>query len=135
MTDNFYPNYAKCEIDIQTAIPIVDEKYLENKSIYERCKCIDKMKSSLEIYVKTNPEKYNAYLQIYNNKYSQNKCDEVFKNYVSTNLNEIYSSVSEKDKIRIEAQSKKERKERLFIGVAVMVFAIGIIAIYANKGK
>jgi hypothetical protein len=42
----------KCKIDIQTQIPVVDEKYFESSSLYEKCKCIDKIKSSLEIFVK-----------------------------------------------------------------------------------
>lgn len=123
----------KCKIDINTKIPIVDEKYFESSSAYEKCKCIDKIKSSLEILAKNNPAKHNANLDIYKNKYNQNKCADVFKNYIATNQEDIYNSVTQADKERIEAQSKKERNQRIYIGVAVLVVAIGIISIYATR--
>jgi hypothetical protein len=123
----------KCKIDIQTQIPVVDDKYFESSSLYEKCKCIDKIKSSLEIFVKNNPAKYNAYLDIYKNKYNQNKCADVFKNYIATNQEDIYNSVTQADKLRIEAQSKEERNQRIYIGVVVFVVAIGIISIYATR--
>jgi len=119
------PDYIK--------IPVMDEKYFEKQSTYEKCKCIDKLKSSLEILIKTEPAKYNAYLEIYKNKYSQNKCDEVFKNYVNTNIKDIYSSVTQEDKKRIETQSIKERNQRIYIGVAVFIVAIGMVSIYATR--
>jgi hypothetical protein len=123
----------KCKIDINTKIPIVDEKYFESSSAYEKCKCIDKIKSSLEILAKNNPAKHNANLDIYKNKYNQNKCADVFKNYIATNQEDIYNSVTQADKERIEAQSKKERNQRIYIGVAVLVVAIGMISIYATR--
>lgn len=135
MAEIFYSGYSKCDIDTSTKIPIVDDKYFDSHSIYEKCKCIDKIKSSLEIFAKNNPAKYNAYFDIYKNKYTQNKCADVFKNYIATNQQDIYSSVTQADKIRIEAQSKKERNQRLYIGVAVFVVAIGMISIYATRNN
>ena len=123
----------KCKIDINTKIPVVDEKYFESSSAYEKCKCIDKIKSSLEILATKDPAKHNANLDIYKNKYNQNKCADVFKNYIATNQEDIYNSVTQADKARIEAQSKKERNQRIYIGVAVFVVAIGMISIYATR--
>ena len=124
---------TKCTINVSTKMPIVDEKYFESSSAYEKCRCIDKIKSSLELLAKDNPAKHNANLDIYKNKYSQNKCADVFKNYIATNQENIYNSVTQADKERIESQSKKERNQRLFIGVAVLVVAIGMISIYATR--
>jgi hypothetical protein len=123
--DSLCPNTFK--------IPVVDEKYFEKTSLSEKCLCIEKLKSSLEILAKSEPAKYNAYLNEYKNKYNQNKCADVFKNYIPLNQEEIYSSVTQADKERIESQSKKERNQRVFIGVAVLVVAIGMISIYATK--
>lgn len=133
MADMVNQGYGKCEIDNSTKIPIVDDKYFDSRSMYEKCKCIDKIKSSLEILAKNNPAKYNAYLDIYKNKYNKNNCADVFKNYIETNLKDIYNSTTQADKIRIEAQSKKERNQRIYIGVAVFVVAIGMISIYATR--
>jgi hypothetical protein len=124
---------TKCTMNVSTQIPMVDEKYFESSSAYEKCKCIDKIKSSLELLAKNNPAKYNANLDIYKNKYSQNKCADVFKNYIATNQEDIYNSVTQADKERIESQSKKERNQRVYIGVAVFVVAIGMISIYATR--
>ncbi len=123
--DSLCPNTFK--------IPVVDEKYYNSSSVYERCKCINKLKSSLEILAKSEPAKYNSYLNEYNNKYNQNKCADVFKNYIATNQENIYSSVTQADKERIESQSKKERNQRIYIGVTVLIVAIGMITIYATK--
>jgi hypothetical protein len=149
----WYSGMGKCELDYDAnkayscganknqlcpdyfKVPNVDEKYFDTHSIYEKCKCIDKMKSSLEILIKTEPTKYNAYLDIYKNKYTQNKCAEVFKNYVKTNVEDIYSSVTQEDKKRIEAESIKERNQRIYIGVAVFVVAIGMVSIYATRNS
>jgi hypothetical protein len=124
---------VKGQCSIGSGNPVVDEKYFESSSAYEKCKCIDKIKSSLELLAKNNPAKYDANLDIYKNKYSQNKCADVFKNYIATNQEDIYNSVTQADKERIESQSKKERNQRVFIGVAVLVVAIGMISIYATK--
>lgn len=134
MAEIIHPNYV-CEINQETKIPIMNDKYFEKFSAYEKCKCVNKLKSSLEILAKTQPAKYNAYLEIYKNKYSQNKCDEVFKNYVKTNIEDIYSSVTQEDKKRIEAESIKERNQRIYIGVAVFVVAIGMVSIYATRNS
>jgi hypothetical protein len=133
MAEIFYSGYAQCEIDTYTKMPVVDDKYFDSHSMYEKCKCIDKMKSSLEILAKKNPAVYNAFLDNYKNKYNQNKCADVFKNYIVTNQEDIYNSVTQADKARIEAQSKKERNQRVYIGVAVFVVAIGMISIYATR--
>jgi len=133
MAELFYGNIGKCEIDSSTKIPVVDDKYFDSHSVYEKCKCIDKMKSSLEILIKSEPAKYNAYLEIYKNKYSQNKCDEVFKNYLNTNAQDIYNSVTQADKARIQADSIKQRNTRLYIGISVFALAIGMIAIYGTR--
>jgi len=133
MAEIFYSGYGRCDIDTYNKIPVVDDKYFDSHSMYEKCKCIDKIKSSLEILAKNNPAVYNAYLNTYNNKYTQNKCADVFKNYIVTNQEDIYNSVTQADKARIEAQSKKERNQRIYIGVAVLVVAIGMISIYATK--
>ncbi len=114
-------------------VPVVDEKYFQSSSAYKKCKCIDKLKSSLEILAKAEPAKYNTYLNEYKNKYNQNKCADVFKNYIATNQEDIYNSVTQADKLRIEAQSKKERNQRIYIGVAVLVVAVGMISIYATR--
>jgi hypothetical protein len=124
---------TKCRIDTVTKTPIVDDKYFDSNSMYQKCKCIDKMKSSFEILAKNQGYGYQSYVDIYKNKYSQNKCDEVFKNYVATNVEDIYGSVTKQDKERIESQSKKERNQRIYIGVAVFAVAIGMISIYATR--
>ena len=134
MAEIIHPNYV-CEISQETKIPIMNDKYFADFSAYEKCKCVNKLKSSLEILAKTQPAKYNAYLEIYKNKYSQNKCDEVFKNYIQTNVQDIYSSVSKEDNVRIEAESIKERNQRIYIGVAVFVVAIGMVSIYATRNS
>lgn len=134
MAEIIHPNYV-CEISIDTKIPVMNDKYFEKYSTYEKCKCINKLKSSLEILVKNEPAKYNAYFNIYKNKFLQNKCDDVFKNYVQTNVEDIYSSVTKEDKSRIEAQSIKERNQRLYIGVAVFLVAIGMVSIYATRNS
>lgn len=130
----FLYNYnGKCEIDSSTKIPVMDDNYFDNHSVYEKCKCINKLKENLKILVIKEPAKYNAYLDIYKNKYLENKCDEVFKNYVKTNSQEIYASVTQEDKARIEADSIKQRNTRLYIGVSVLFVAIGMIAIYGTR--
>lgn len=133
MAEIFNSDRARCEIDTYTNRIVVDEKYFESSSAYEKCKCIGKIKSSLEILVKSNPTVYNPQLDNYKNKYNQNKCADVFKNYIVTNQEDIYNSVTQADKLRIEAQSKKERNQRIYIGVAVLLVAIGMISIYATK--
>ena len=135
MAELFYNGYAKCEIDSSTRIPVVDDKYFDSHSVYEKCKCIDRMKSSLEILVKSEPAKYNAYHDIYKKKYTENKCDDVFKHYVETNQQDIYTTTTQADKLRIETQSIKERNQRIYIGVTVFVVAVGIIAIYTTRKK
>jgi len=134
MAEVIHPSYV-CEISKETKIPVMNDKYFEDYSVYEKCKCINKLKSSLEIFAKNEPTKYNAYLDIYKNKYTQNKCDEVFKNYVKTNIEDIYSSVTQEDKKRIEAESIKERNQRIYIGVAVFVVAIGMVSIYSTRNS
>jgi hypothetical protein len=128
-----YNNKGKCEIDSSTKIPVMDNNYFDNHSIYEKCKCINKLKENLEILVVKEPAKYNAYLDIYKNKYLENKCEEVFKNYVKTNSQEIYASVTQEDKARIEADSIKQRNTRLYIGASVLFVVIGMIAIYGTR--
>jgi hypothetical protein len=153
MAEVFYNGYAKCEINYDRAkaytcganknmlcpnyfkVPIVDDRYFDSHSVYEKCKCINKIKSSLEILVKSEPEKYNAYLEIYNKKYTQNKCEEVFKNFIETNARDIYNSATQQDKIRIEAQIEKERKQRLYIGFAVIIVSIAVIGIFSFRNK
>ena len=134
MADLLYKGYAKCEMDSSTEIPVVDDKYFDSRSIYEKCKCIDKIKSSLEIVVKRN-RAYEAYLDIYDEKYTKNKCADVFKNYVQSSQEDIYSTTTQADKLRIETQSIKERNQRIYIGVTVFVVAVGIIAIYTTRKK
>jgi hypothetical protein len=116
-------------------IPIVDTEYFETVTADEKCRCIQKIKDSLEILVKTEPAKYNAYFEIYKNKYSQNNCEDVLKNIVKYNTENIYSSVTKEDKARIEAQSIKERNQRIYIGVAVFVVAIGMVSIYSTRNS
>lgn len=123
----------KCEIDISAKIPVIDNNYFDNHSVYERCKCIDKIKSSLEVLVKNEPTKYNAYLDIYKKKYSDNNCDEVFKNYTSTNAQDIYNSVSQTDKARIDADTIKQRNFRLYVAMSVLIVAIGVVTVYKTK--
>jgi hypothetical protein len=134
MAEITYP-ITLCGITNDTKIPFMDKKYFDSHSIYENCKCIDKIKSSLEILIKTEPAKYNAFLEIYKNKYAQNKCDDVFKNYNETNVKDIYNSVTQEDKKRIETQSKNERNKRVYISLAVFVVAIGMVSIYATRNS
>jgi hypothetical protein len=126
---------SRCKLDSSTKIPVVDDKYYETRSAYEKCKCIDKIKSSLEILVKTEPAKFNAYLDIYKKKYSQNNCSDVFKNYIETNQQNIYKLTTEADKLRIETQSIKERNQRVFIGIGIFVVALGIVSIYTTRNN
>jgi hypothetical protein len=126
---------SRCKLDSSTKIPVVDDKYYETRSAYEKCKCIDKIKSSLEILVKTEPAKFNAYLDIYKKKYSQNNCSDVFKNYIETNQQDIYKLTTEADKLRIETQSIKERNQRVFIGIGIFVVALGIVSIYTTRNN
>lgn len=126
---------SRCRLDSSTKIPVVDDKYYETRSPYEKCKCIDKIKSSLEILVKTEPAKFNAYLDIYKKKYSQNNCSDVFKNYLETNQQDIYKSTTEADKLRIETQSIKERNQRVFIGIGIFAVALGIVSIYTTRNN
>lgn len=133
MADFVYKGISRCKLDSSTKIPVVDDKYFDSHSVYEKCSCIDKIKSSLEILVKTEPTKFNAYLDIYAKKYSENKCDNVFKNYVETNQQDIYKSTTEADKLRIETQSIKERNQRIYIGVAILGVAIGIVSIFVTR--
>jgi hypothetical protein len=126
---------SRCKLDSSTKIPVVDDKYYETRSAYEKCKCIDKIKSSLEILVKTEPAKFNAYLDIYKKKYSQNNCSDVFKNYIETNQQDIYKLTTEADKLRIETQSIKERNQRVFIGIGIFVVALGIVSIYNTRNN
>jgi hypothetical protein len=132
MTEIIHSNKV-CGISNDTKIPIMDDKYFEKYSAYEKCKCINKLKSSLEILAKNQGYGYIAYLDVYKNKYSQNKCDDVFKNYIQTNMEDIYSSTTSEDKKRIEAQSIKERNQRIYISVAVFLLAIGIVSIYKKS--
>jgi hypothetical protein len=116
-------------------IPIVDTEYFETVTLDEKCRCIEKIKLSLEELAKKEPAKYNAYLNIYTKKYSENKCDEALKNIVQSNIENIYSSVTKEDKARIEAQSIKERNQRIYIGVAVFIVAIGMVSIYSTRNS
>jgi hypothetical protein len=124
-----------CGISENTNMPVMDDKYFQNYSAYEKCKCINKLKSSLEILAKNKGYGYLAYVEDYKKKYAQNNCDEVFKNYVETNVEDIYSSVTREDKERIESQSIKERNQRLYIGLAIFVVAIGIVSIYKTRSN
>jgi hypothetical protein len=134
MAEIIHPN-SVCGISDNTKIPVMDDKYFEKYSAYEKCKCINKLKSSLEILAKNKGYGYQAYVDVYKNKYSQNKCDDVFKNYIETNVEDIYSSVTKEDKERIESQSIKERNQRLYIGISIFVVAIGIVSIYSTRKK
>jgi hypothetical protein len=121
------PDYIK--------IPVVDDKYFDSRSIYEKCKCIDKIKSSLEILAKNEPAKYNAYFDIYKKKYTQNNCADVFKNYIATNQQDIYNTTTQADKLRIETQSIKERNQRIYIGVVFLAVAVGMVTIYQTRNS
>ena len=70
-----------CGISENTNMPVMDDKYFQSYSAYEKCKCINKLKSSLEILAKNKGYGYNTYVNDYKNRYTQNKCDDVFKNY------------------------------------------------------
>ena len=59
----------------------------------------------------------------------------LFKNYIETNVEDIYSSVTKEDKERIESQSIKERNQRLYIGISIFALAIGIVSIYSTRKK
>ena len=120
-----------CGISENTNMPVMDDKYFQNYSAYEKCKCINKLKSSLEILAKNKGYGYLAYVEDYKKKY-ENKVDE---NYVETNLEDIYSSTTKEDKERIESQSIKERNQRILIAVGVFVFAIGMISIYSTRNS
>ncbi len=124
-----------CGISENTNMPVMDDKYFQNYSAYEKCKCINKLKSSLEILAKNKGYGYLAYVEDYKKKYAQNNCDEVFKNYVETNVEDIYSSVTKEDKERIESQSIKERNQRFYIGISIFAVAIGIVSIYSTRKK
>ena len=133
MANTPYANLGQCAIDNYSKLPVVDDNYFDSHSPYEKCKCIQNMKASLESLVVNKPALYNPYLDIYKKKYTDNKCDEVFKNYVATNVQDIYTSVSQADKARIEADSKKQRNTRLYIGITVFALVIGMIAIYGTR--
>ena len=135
MANLYDDNLGKCEIDSSTLIPVVDDNYFNSRSVYEKCKCIDKMKSSLEILIKSKPEKYNAYLELYNKKYSQNDCANVFKNYIATNMQDIYESGTKADKIRIESNSIKQRNNKIYFSISIFIVAIGIITIFGTRNN
>jgi hypothetical protein len=124
-----------CGISENTNMPFMDDKYFQSYSAYEKCKCINKLKSSLEILAKNKGYGYLAYVEDYKKKYAQNNCDEVFKNYVETNVEDIYSSTTKQDKERIESQSIKERNQRILIAVGVFVLAIGMVSIYSTRNS
>ena len=126
---------GKCEIDSSTKLPVMDDVYFNSCSIYEKCKCLENITSSLDVLVKSNQNKYSSYLADYKTKYSQNNCDDVFKNYISTNEQDIYNSVTQADKLRIEADTNKQTKTRLYIGASVLLFVVGIIVIYGIREK
>lgn len=134
MAEIVHPNYV-CEISAETKLPVMNDKYFQDFSAYEKCKCINKLKLSLEILAKKEPAKYNAYFEIYKSRYLKSNCDEVFKNYIQTNAQDIYSSVTKEDKKRIESQSIKERNQRIYIGVASFIAVIGIIGIYSTRNR
>ena len=124
---------GKCEIDSSTKLPVVDDTYFNSHSVYEKCKCLEDITSSLDVLVKSDQNKYNPYLAIYKTKYSQNNCDDVFKNYISSNEQDIYNTVTQADKLRIETDTNKQRNTRLYIGVSILLFVIGTIAIYGTR--
>lgn len=124
-----------CGISGNTNMPVMDDKYFQNYSAYEKCKCINKLKSSLEILAKNKGKGYNTYVNDYKNRYALNNCDDVFKNYIETNLKDTYDSVTQADKLRIENQSIKERNKRLYIAGAIFIVAIGMISIYSTRNS
>ena len=133
MANTPYANLGQCAIDNYSKLPVVDDKYFDSHSPYEKCKCIQNMKASLESLVVNKPALYNPYLDIYKKKYTDNKCDEVFKNYTSTNAQDIYNSVSQTDKARIDADTIKQRNFRLYVAMSVLIVAIGVVTIYKTK--
>jgi hypothetical protein len=134
MVEIIHPTYV-CEISNDTKLPVMDDKYFEKYSAYEKCKCINKIKSSLEILVKNKGQEYQAFFDVYKNKYSKNKCEDVFKNYIETNIKDIYSSVTKEDKERIESKSIKERNQRLYIAIGFFILVIGMVSIYKTRNN
>lgn len=122
-----------CGISDITKMPIMDDKYFQKYSAYEKCKCINKLKSSLEILAKNQGSGYNTYVNDYKNRYAQNKCDDVFKNYKETNLKDTFDSVTQADKLRIETQSIKERNRRVYFAGAIFIVVVGMITIYSTR--
>jgi hypothetical protein len=122
-----------CGISDNTRIPVMDDKYFQKYSAYEKCKCINKLKSSLEILAKNKGYGYNTYVNDYKNRYDQNKCDDVFKNYKETNLKDTYDSTTQADKLRIETQSIKERNQRVYFAGAIFIVVVGMITIYSTR--
>lgn len=135
MAETVYVNYGQCGIDKFTNLPIVDDKYFDSHSPYEKCKCIQNMNSTLDALVKTHPSKYKSYLELFKKKYTDNKCDDVFKNYIETNQQQIYTSITQADKTRIEAESIKQRNKRLYVALTVLVLSVGMISIYAKRNS
>ena len=147
MADTSQGNIGQCEIirsvgkDDGALIPSVDDKYYDAHSAYQKCKCIDKIKSSLEILSKVavTPQNQKEYskisgnLGIYKVKYLENKCDDVFKNYIATNDQEIYNTTTQADKLRIETESIKQRNTKIYIGATILFVALGMIVIYRTR--
>jgi hypothetical protein len=147
MADNTTQSgYGQCEIKgtLDTKLSIfIDQNYYNTHSAYEKCKCIQKIKSSLEELGKAQmtPKntldyiKASSYLEDYKQKYIDNKCDEVFKNNPAENAKDVYSKTTEEDKARIEAENKKQVTQRIIIGVSVFVVAVGMIVFFAKKNN
>jgi hypothetical protein len=137
-------NYGQCEIQgtLDTKLSMfIDQNYYNTHSAYEKCKCIQKIKSSLKELGKAQMTPKNnldyirasSFLEDYEQKYIDNKCDDVFKNSAGENAKDVYNKTTEEDKIRIEAENKKQITQRIIIGVSIFVVAVGIFVFFGKK--
>jgi hypothetical protein len=63
----------------------------------------------------------------------KNNCNEKINQQRGDVVSSIYDKYSSVDKIRIEAQSIKERNQRIIVGAGIFVIALGMIIAFSKK--
>jgi hypothetical protein len=121
---------ARSIVDIRKFFPYTDnclllEKTI-NKVINEKSYYALKMNSGEMAVLDKRLKELNDY-------FAKINCEVVLGNKKIEQVSEIANKYQEIDKIRIESESIKERNKRIYIGIGIILFGVGIILITNRK--
>lgn len=104
---------------------------------FDMQKTIDKLINEKSYYaVRLNTGELNVLdkrLAELNSHFNKITCDVVIGNKKLEQVSNIAEKYGEIDKIRIEAENKKEVNKRIYIGIGIMLAGVGIILITNRK--